>query len=158
MRNCWNAVAYTAEREREREIGGGGERESRVQEWPSTGWRKRVRNPVGKRIGWGVGGYGGDQRDGGRELPLWSRTIVIGMAIRGLYGSKSGSLNFTFLHGSWPPCEHLQLMAPQQDVYYNIREYVRAALVATSGISVVQWFNCRNWETTLTWIYAGCRS
>lgn len=41
-----------------------------------------------------------------RGLPLWSRTIVIGMAIRGLYVPTSGSLNFAFLcpRGPPPPC------------------------------------------------------
>ena len=39
----------------------------------------------------------------GRGLPLWSGTVVIGMAIRGLYVPTSGSLNFAFLYPRGPP-------------------------------------------------------
>lgn len=47
-----------------------------------------------------------------RGLPLWSRTIVIGMAIRGLYVPTSGSLNFAFLCPRGPPpCDPRKLMA-----------------------------------------------
>jgi len=47
-----------------------------------------------------------------RGLPLWSRTIVIGMAIRGLYVPTSGPLNFAFLCPRGPPpCDPRELMA-----------------------------------------------
>lgn len=64
-------------------------------------------------------------RNGGSLAALWSRTIVNGMAIRGLHVPASGSLNFAFLcplRGP-PPCDPRELMAAVRPRAHSLLQY-----------------------------------